>query len=231
MRRDRGDRRWRGGPRRPRLHAEHRGPPPPAGERGGQSAARRGSPRRAGRVRGTLMHVESMHFKARAGGALADEVLQANLRKFGASGFALARAKAVADFGPADFERLRTAGADIRDRALATLDAYIERFEREAKRRGATVLFAETRAEACALVLEICRRHGVKKAIKSKSMLSEEAGLNEALAAAGVEPVETDLGEYILQLAGEPPSHIIAPAVHKSKDEVADLFEARHRAP
>ena len=93
------------------------------------------------------------------------------------------------------------------------------------------MLFAETGAEACDLVLEICRRHGVKKAIKSKSMLSEEAGLNEALAAAGVEPVETDLGEYIIQLAGEPPSHIIAPAVHKSKDEVADLFAVHHRQP
>ena len=175
------------------------------------------------------MHVQSMHFKARAGGALTDDVLQANLRKFGASGFALSRAKAVEAYGADGFERLRTAGAAIRDRALATLDAYIERFEREAKRRGATVLFAQTGAEACELVLEICRRHGVKKAIKSKSMLSEEAGLNDALAAAGVEPVETDLGEYIIQLAGEPPSHIIAPAVHKSKDQVADLFAAHHR--
>ena len=177
------------------------------------------------------MHVHSMHFKARAGSALADDVLQANLRKFGASGFALSRAKVVEAYGAAEFEHLRTAGAAIRDRALATLDAYIERFEREATRRGATVLFAETGVEACDLVLEICRRHGVKKAIKSKSMLSEEAGLNEALAAAGVEPVETDLGEYIIQLAGEAPSHIIAPAVHKSKDEVADLFAVHHRQP
>jgi L-lactate dehydrogenase complex protein LldF len=171
-----------------------------------------------------------MHFKRAAGGALGDEVLQANLRKFGASGFALARAKAVEAYGAEEFERLRTAGAAIRDRALETLDGYIERFEREATARGATVLFAETGAAACDLVVEICRRHGLKKAIKSKSMLSEEAGLNEALAAAGVQPVETDLGEYILQLAGEPPSHIIAPAVHKSKDEVADLFAAHHRA-
>ena len=73
------------------------------------------------------MHVQSMHFRARAGGALGDEVLQANLRKFGASGFALARAKVVEAYGAAEFERLRTAGAAIRDRALATLDAYIKR--------------------------------------------------------------------------------------------------------
>jgi len=177
------------------------------------------------------MDVRSMHFKARADGALGDAVLQANLTKFGERGFAASRAKAVADFGVEEFERLRTAGAAIRDRALATLDACIERFEREATRHGATVLFAETGAEVCDLVLEICRRHGVKKAIKSKSMLSEEAGLNDALAAAGVEPVETDLGEYIIQLAGEPPSHIIAPAVHKSKEEVADLFAAHHHSP
>ncbi len=177
------------------------------------------------------MHVRSMHFKRSALGALGDEVLQANLRRFGASGFALARTKAVEAYGADEFERLRTAGAAIRDRGLATLDAYIERFERAATATGATVLFAETGAEACERVLEICRRHGVKKAIKSKSMLSEEAGLNEALTAAGVQPVETDLGEYIIQLAGEPPSHIIAPAVHKSKDEVADLFAAHHGSP
>src|SRR5215470_10691941 len=139
------------------------------------------------------MHVESMHFKRNAARALADRTLQSNLRKFGAEGLAALRAGAVAEYGAHAFEALRTAGAEIRDRALAELDGYIERFEREATRRGATVLFAESGAEACDLVLEICRRHGVKKAVKSKSMLSEEAGLNEVLAAAGVTPVETDL--------------------------------------
>ncbi len=172
-----------------------------------------------------------MHFKARAADAIADATLQANLRKFSAAGFAALRAKAVEEFGPELFETLRSEGAAIRDRSLADLDAWIERFEAEAVRRGATVLYAETREEACELALEICRRHGIRKAIKSKSMLSEEVGLNEALAAAGVVPVETDLGEYIIQLAGEPPSHIIAPALHKSKDEVAELFERHHHSP
>src|SRR4029078_7140654 len=74
-------------------------------------------------------------------------------------------------------------------------------------------------------------RHGLKKEIKSKSMLSEEAGLNEVLAAAGVQPVETDLGEYILQLADEPPSHIIAPAIHKDLAQVSELFEKHHARP
>jgi L-lactate dehydrogenase complex protein LldF len=177
------------------------------------------------------MQVQSMHFRGRAAVALANETLQSNLRKFNSTGFTALRAKAVSEFGPELFEKLRGEGAAIRDRTLANLDAWIERFESEATRRGASVLFAETREEACELLLDICRRHGVRKAIKSKSMLSEEAGVNEALEAAGVTPVETDLGEYILQLAGEPPSHIIAPALHKSKDEVAELFRDRHHAP
>ena len=158
-----------------------------------------------------------MHFKARASAALADATLQANLRKFQSTGFTALRAKAVAEFGPELFEALRGEGAAIRDRSLESLDAWLDRFEAEAVRRGATVLFAETRAEACELLVEICRRHGVRKAIKSKSMLSEEAGVNEALAANGITPIETDLGEYILQLAGEPPSHIIARRFTRAK--------------
>ena len=171
-----------------------------------------------------------MHFKPRAAEALANATLQANLGKFQSVGFTALRAKAVAEFGPELFEKLRGEGAAIRDRPLASLDAWIERFETQAVRRGAQVLYAETREEACELLLDICRRHGVKKAIKSKSMLSEEAGVNEALAGAGVTPVETDLGEYILQLAEEPPSHIIAPALHKSKEEVAGLFQTHHHS-
>ncbi|TMG78386.1 MAG: lactate utilization protein [Betaproteobacteria bacterium] len=177
------------------------------------------------------MRVHSMHFKTRAGEALANATLQANLSKFQSAGFTALRAKAVADFGPELFERLRGEGAAIRDRSLANLDAWLGRFEAEAVRRGAQVLYAESREEACELLLETCRRHGLRKAVKSKSMLSEEAGVNEALEANGVTPIETDLGEYILQLAGEPPSHIIAPALHKSKDEVAGLFQTRHHAP
>jgi L-lactate dehydrogenase complex protein LldF len=177
------------------------------------------------------MEVRSLHFKRRAHDALGNATLQSNLEKFGSAGLALLRARAVEAYGREAFERLRDAGAEIRDRSLADLDTLIERFEREATRRGATVLFARTGEEARDFVLEICRRHRLTKAVKSKSMLSEEAGLNEALAGAGVTPVETDLGEYIIQLAGEAPSHIIAPAVHKSKDEVADLFAKTHAKP
>jgi L-lactate dehydrogenase complex protein LldF len=172
--------------------------------------------------------VRSMHFKANAAAAIADARLQGGLSTLG--GFAARRAQAVRDY-EGDFEALRTAGAAIRDRALAHLDAWIERFESEATRRGATVLFAETGDDVAELVIEICRKHGLGKAIKSKSMLSEEARLNERLAQAGVQPIETDLGEYIVQLAGEVPSHIIAPAIHKSKADIAELFERKHARP
>ncbi len=177
------------------------------------------------------MQSQAMFFKARAGDKLADRVLQENLGKVKHK-FVDARRLAVAEYEEdknADFEALREAGKEIRDRVLANLDVWIERFEAQAQARGATVLFARDGDEICRLVTDIARRHGVTKAVKSKSMLSEEASLNPALAAAGIEPVETDLGEYILQINGnEPPSHIIAPAFHKSKEEVAALFEKIH---
>ena len=93
---------------------------------------------------------------------------------------------------------------------------------------AAHVHWASTPAEARAIVVDICRAAGAKRVTKGKSMVGEEIALNEALEAAGFEPIETDLGEYIIQLAGEPPSHIIAPAIHKTKDQIADLFHAHH---
>ena len=174
------------------------------------------------------MQVRSMHFKARAGAAAADRVLQGKLAT--AKGlFVDGRKRAVAEI---DLEATREASQAIRSRAVADLDLWLERFEQEATRRGGRVLWARDGAEICRLVTDIARRHGLKKAIKSKSMLSEEAGLNAALEAAGVQPVETDLGEYILQINdNEPPSHIIAPVIHKTKEEVADLFTRVHGRP
>ena len=171
-----------------------------------------------------------MFFKPRVGGALADAKLQDVLSRF-RFGFADKRAAARAAFGEDEFETLRVVASQIRDRSLAQLDAWLLRFEAEATKRGTKVLWAEDHAEARRLVLEICERHGLKKAIKSKSMVSEEAGLNAMLEANGVVPIEPDLGEYIIQLAGEPPSHIIAPAIHKSKEEVSDLFVEHHKRP
>lgn len=174
------------------------------------------------------MQVSSMHFKARASEKLADANLQAALHKL-QSNFVRGRADRVAELD--NFEAIREAGTAIRDRALKHLDLYLAEFERNATARGAVVHWAETAEEANRIVCEIAARHGVRKAVKSKSMVSEECALNDALEAAGVEVVETDLGEYILQLAKEPPSHIVAPVVHKTRDEVSDLFEEKHARP
>jgi len=175
---------------------------------------------------------QAMRFHARAGEKLKDVVLQGALRKARPL-FVAKRRKGMASL-PEDgleFEMLRSAAKIIKNRILADLDVWLDIFEQRAKARGAEVLWARDGAEAARLVVEIAQREGVTKATKSKSMLSEEADLNAALAAAGIRPVETDLGEYIVQLAGEKPSHIIAPAVHKTIAEVEALFAKEHGRP
>ena len=175
------------------------------------------------------MQVASMHFKERAHVKLHDARLQDNLKKMQGKFVAKRRASLVE---LDDFEGTRDAGKAIRNRALENLDAWLELFEKNAAARGATVLWAQTPAEVNALVLEIAARHKVRKIIKSKSMVSEESALDHAIEAAGLTVVETDLGEYILQINDyEPPSHIIGPALHKSKEEVADLFHQKHGTP
>lgn len=172
------------------------------------------------------MQSQAMQFKARAGQKLADQRLQQNLKKLSTK-FVSGRAAAVAALD--GFEVIRDAAVHRRKLALDTLDVWLERFEAEAQRRGTTVLWALTPQEAADLVVRIARKHGCTRAIKSKSMVSEEMGLNAALEASAVQVTETDLGEYILQINGnEPPSHIIAPVVHKDKEEIADLFAKVH---
>jgi L-lactate dehydrogenase complex protein LldF len=175
------------------------------------------------------MQVASMHFKERAHVKLNDERLQHNLKRMQGK-FVAKRRASLGELD--DFEATREAGKAIRNRPLENLDVWLELFERNAKARGAAVLFAETPADVNALVLAIAARHGVRKIIKSKSMVSEESALDHAIEAAGLRVVETDLGEYILQINDyEPPSHIIGPALHKSKEEVADLFHKAHGTP
>src|SRR3954468_6814660 len=174
------------------------------------------------------MQVASMHFKSRVGAKLADVKLQAALKKLQGN-FVKGRADRIAELD--NFEDIRTHAAAIRDRALANLDVYLEEFEKNATARGAVVHWAETTADVNRIVCELAAKYDVKKSVKSKSMVTEECALNDALEAAGIEVVETDLGEYILQLAKEPPSHIVAPVVHKTREQVSDLFEARHRRP
>lgn len=174
------------------------------------------------------MRVQSMHFQARAGEKLADTRLQRNLKKL-ADKFVTARSSVIQEI---DFTATRQAAVERRNRALDRLDVWLEMFERNAQARGATVLFAETPAQASELVVKIAQQHDVKLVTKSKSMVSEEMALNAALERAGIESVETDLGEYILQINdNEAPSHIIAPVIHKDKEEISDLFSKVHERP
>jgi L-lactate dehydrogenase complex protein LldF len=121
-------------------------------------------------------------------------------------------------------EDLRQQAHDARMRVVDDLDTHVARFTEALEARGGHVHFARTAADANAYVTDVCRRTGAKLAAKSKSMLSEEIGLNDALEAAGVRAVETDLGEYIVQLAGEHPVHILAPAIDKTKEDAAELL-------
>ncbi len=174
------------------------------------------------------MQVQSMFFKQTASLKLNDAVLQKALKN--AKGkFVDGRAASVATID--NWEAIRTHAAALRDRVIDNLDAYLIEFEQKAISRGAVVHWAETAEQANAIIVQIARDNAVKTVTKSKSMVSEEVALNAALEAAGVSVLETDLGEYILQLAKEPPSHIVAPAVHKSKEQVAQLFVDHHHTP
>ena len=139
------------------------------------------------------------------------------------------RAAAVADFP--GFEGTRERASRIRQEALDNLDAHLARFITEARRRGAVVHAARDGKEAREIAVRIAKEEGVAAAVKSKSMAAEEVSLNDALEAAGIDVAETDLGEFIIQLAGEPPSHIIAPAIHKTREEVSRLFEEKLGEP
>jgi len=175
-----------------------------------------------------MMQNISLQFKKQVAIKLADTKLQDALSRL-QSRFVEGRSAVISEIH--DLQETRTAAAAIRDRVLNDLDHWLLHFERQATLRGATVHWAETGEDANRIVAEIAARHGVRTATKSKSMVSEECGLNDALELAGVKVMETDLGEYILQLAHEAPSHIVAPVVHKNKEEISDLFAEKHRMP
>ncbi len=153
--------------------------------------------------------------------AIADIHLQGALE--GATNkFVGGRLAALAELPDAD--ALRDHFKAIRSATLANLAHYLTLFETKATLAGAQVHWARTGQEAVGIVLAIARQQGAKLVTKSKSMVTEEIRLNTALEANGIEPVETDLGEWIIQLAQEPPSHIIGPAIHKTRQQVAALF-------
>ncbi len=142
-----------------------------------------------------------------------------------ATGGFLGKRQAVVDvLGDAYWQQLRTAGHEVRMHTLENLDHYLTKLEERVTAAGGVVHWARDGAEAKRIVLQIAKDHGVKRIVKVKSMISEEIALNSALEEAGYSVRETDLGEYIIQLAGQGPSHIIGPAIHMSKEEVAKLF-------
>ncbi len=157
--------------------------------------------------------------------ARADANLQQALGKL-KFGLTAMRGAAVAKLP--EFEQLRHDAAAIRDHTLNHLDHYLLRFEAAAKARGGHVHFAPDAAAANAIVLEICRSVDARKVTKGKSMVTEEIELNAHLEAHGITCLETDLGEYIVQLRKERPSHIVAPAIHVLKEQVAETFAAHH---
>jgi L-lactate dehydrogenase complex protein LldF len=174
------------------------------------------------------MQNTSVNFKRQVTIKLADVRLQEALSRL-QTRFVEGRSAVISEIH--DLQETRNAAAAIRDRVLNDLEHWLLYFEQQATKRGAIVHWAETGADVNRIVAEIAVGHGVRTATKSKSMVSEECGLNEALERAGVEVMETDLGEYILQIAHEAPSHIVAPVVHKNKDEISDLFAKIHQLP
>jgi len=122
------------------------------------------------------------------------------------------------------FERLRDLGREVKRQTIENLDYYLNQFADSVERNGGKVHWATNSAEVCRIVLEIVQDAGAREVVKAKTMVGEEVELNHALEAANIRPVETDLGEFIIQLAGERPAHIVAPAIHKTREQVADLF-------
>jgi L-lactate dehydrogenase complex protein LldF len=170
----------------------------------------------------------AVDFKHQVTLKLADAKLQDALSRL-QSRFVEGRSAVISEIH--DLQQTRDAAAGIRDRVLNDLEHWLLQFELQATARGAIVHWAESGEDVNRIVAEIAAQHGVKTASKSKSMVSEECGLNDAMEQAGVKVMETDLGEYILQLAHEAPSHIVAPVVHKNKEEISDLFADKHQLP
>jgi L-lactate dehydrogenase complex protein LldF len=168
----------------------------------------------------------SHRFKENVHRALGDASLQKALGHVRVN-FIKKRADAAARLP--EFEALRDQARDIKNHTLANLDFYLERFERRVVENGGQVHWCADADEARKTILAICRRLGARTVTKGKTMVGEEIAINDHLAAAGIEPIETDLGEYIVQLRHEMPSHIIAPAVHVNKEQVADAFREHHK--
>ena len=153
---------------------------------------------------------------------LRDAVLRDNLQR--AMEMSMKKRAAAVDDFRGSWESMRERAASIKRHVMSRLDSYLEEFEAAAIQAGAEVHFAANASEARRIVIEIAQSHGVRSIVKSKSMTTEEIGLTQFLEREGIETLETDLGEYIVQLAGEMPSHITGPAVHLSRHQIGALF-------
>jgi L-lactate dehydrogenase complex protein LldF len=172
------------------------------------------------------MHIAtSPAFKRNATEAIANAGLQKALAN-SRPAFMARRGNAVANLP--EFERLRDVAREIKNHTLANLDFYLETFAERVEAAGGHVHWCSTADEARAAVLEICQRAGARTVTKGKSMISEELAINDHLERHGIEPVETDLGEYIIQLRHELPSHIIAPAFHLNREDWEEQFRKSH---
>ena len=163
-------------------------------------------------------------FNQRAHIALNDVELRGNFRR--AMDGLMAKRRAMFPDGD-ELQNLRDRGRQIKADAQNRLPELLEQLERNCRRNGIQVHWAETTEAACSIVLDIARRHDARHMVKGKSMVSEEMELNHAMEQQGIECLESDLGEYIVQMAGEKPSHIIMPAIHKNRRQIARLFEQK----
>lgn len=171
------------------------------------------------------VHSTSPDFKKNAARALGDAQLQKALGNV-KQGFIDKREKATQKLP--EFEALRDSARDIKNHTLQHLDLYLEAYEQKVRASGGHVHFARHAEEARDIILSICKEAGARTVTKGKSMIAEEIGINEHLETHGITPVETDLGEYIIQLRHEMPSHIIAPAVHLNATQVEQDFRRVH---
>ncbi len=172
-----------------------------------------------------MMEASAATFPANVIKALADSQLQYAMTETGPR---FQTKRSVARDALPEFDALRDQSRDIKNHVLDHLDIYLERYEAKVQASGGHVHWAATAEEARAQILEICRKANARVVTKGKSMISEEIDLNHHLEANGIQPVETDLGEYLIQIRNERPSHIIAPAVHLTRDQVEADFRKAH---
>ena len=162
-------------------------------------------------------------FRQEISDALANPNLGGALTRF-SEAYRTSRAKAYEGI---DFEALRARIAEVKGGAAGRFPELVARFREQAEKRGAKVFLADSPEKVRGYILDLAKKSGVTKVVKSKSMASEEIHLNKALEEAGVDVKETDLGEWIIQLAGQKPSHMVMPAIHLTKEQVAEIFSRK----